>query len=253
MQEAHPHIISIAGYDPCGGAGIIADIKTCEAFGVYAYGVITANTIQNEDEFKETYWTDINVILSQIEILFSKYNIEWVKIGIVSGLPMLEKIIGFIHKKNPSAKIIWDPILKSSSGYSFIDKYYLNEFYQIFPKIFLLTPNLFEANKLFPELTNIKEGNKYSLPCNVLIKGGHDKIHANDILIAGKETSILESEKIENAAKHGSGCVLASAITASLAKGKQLKESCIIAKEYVREFLLSNSGLLGNHNYINYK
>ena len=237
-----PFVLSIAGFDPSGGAGILADIKTMEAIGVSGLGVCTSITYQNDKTFKAVDWLTIDQIASQIEVLFEKYSINVVKIGLIKDLKTLAEIIDFLKKKNSNVKIIWDPILKASAGFEFhasIDKIILEE---VLNNIYLITPNIPELEKL--------EIDPKKILCSCLLKGGHSEKNANDILYSPGNIFTIQGEQLKNADKHGSGCVLSSAIASYLAKEFSLKEACIQAKNYTREFLKSSETLLGIHKPI---
>lgn len=242
MLKEKPFVLSIAGFDPSGGAGILADIKTFESIGVYGIGVCTAITFQNENTFKEVNWLSVEQILSQIDILFEKYSVDIAKIGLVKDMETLLAIIKHLKAHNSSIKLIWDPILKASAGFEFhteIDRRHLD---MILKRIYLITPNIPEAEKLNVDAK--------SLECACLIKGGHHSDNASDILYNKGLVHIIEGERIPLVSKHGSGCVLSSAIAAWLAKGFTLEEACKKAKHYTLSFLKSSESLLGYHSFI---
>ena len=101
-----PYVLTIAGFDPSSGAGLTADVKTFEALKCYGLSVCTANTIQNDMEFEACHWTDLEIIKNQIELLFKRFSIDFVKIGIVENWGVLEEIVGFLIAKNPTVKIL---------------------------------------------------------------------------------------------------------------------------------------------------
>ena len=109
MSKNRPIVLTIAGFDPSGGAGVLADIKTFELHKVYGFAINTANTIQTENEFHKIQWTPIDFILESIITLFDSYVIRVVKIGIVPSLNYLGQIVFCLKKYSPSIKIIWDP------------------------------------------------------------------------------------------------------------------------------------------------
>lgn len=120
MSANRPFVLTIAGFDPSGGAGILADIKTFEQHHVYGLAVNTGNTIQTENEFFEMQWTDIAFVLNSVEKLFGNYTIKAAKIGIVPSLNYLKEIVFAVKRLSPKTKIIWDTVLKSSSEFNFI-------------------------------------------------------------------------------------------------------------------------------------
>jgi hydroxymethylpyrimidine/phosphomethylpyrimidine kinase len=247
MSDSRPYVLSIAGFDPSGGAGVLADIKTFETKKVYGLGVSTAITFQNDKAFDSLTWISVQDILKQIQVLSERFTFHWVKIGLVENLEVLGRIIHFLKNINPDCKIIWDPILKASAGFVFHKALDEERLLNVCRKIYLITPNLDEIKILFPEL-EVKEASVYlSAWCNVLLKGGHgDNAYANDTLFIKNKKYVFESRKSENE-KHGTGCVLSSAILSELALGNDLENACRSGKSYVTEFINSHSGLLGYH------
>lgn len=245
-----PYILSIAGFDPTGGAGILADAKAAEANGAYCLCVNSAITYQNDSEFDGVDWVTADQIIGQIEVLIRKFDVCIVKIGLIENLNVLQYIVNYLHRSIDNVLIIWDPILKASAGFEFHTCVQQLQFNSLLDKISLITPNIPEAQLLF-ESSSAKKIQEYiSLfpSLNVLLKGGHasgDK--ATDILISMDSQQIVESERVALADKHGTGCVLSSTIAAYWAQGKELKEACELAKEYMNRFLISNESLLGYH------
>jgi hydroxymethylpyrimidine/phosphomethylpyrimidine kinase len=242
-----PCVLSIAGHDPSGGAGILADIKTFEAHDVLGFGVSTSITIQNEIEFTNVYWLPFQQIKEQIKILFKVYTIDVVKIGLVENLDSLNSIIDVLISLNKNVKIIWDPILKSSTGFNFHNNLDTEKLNIVLSKLFLITPNLLEAELLF-KTKNAEQliGNGFGEKINILLKGGHSESDsANDVLFYQNQTTIFESKKILNTQKHGSGCVLSAAIASNLAHQQTLEKACLNAKTFISTFLISNENLLG--------
>ncbi len=250
---SRPYVLTIAGFDPSSGAGLTTDIKTFEALKCYGLAVCTANTIQNDIEFTKCHWVDIEVIKNQIEILFDRFDIEYVKIGIVQNWKMLNEIIDFLLEKNDSIKIVLDPILKSTSGYDLKDSTHHSrlesEFDKMLDKIYLLTPNYQEIEKLYTYKT-VEETIKYtSSKTNLFLKGGHRKeaIGKDELFTKNGKYFVLNPKGQNNSEKHGSGCVLSSAIIGYLALGFPLLKACFRGKRYTEKVLCSNSGLLGYH------
>jgi len=253
MPKERPCALSIAGFDPSGGAGVLADIKTLEQHKVLGMGVVTGLTFQNDSEFDGVKWIETEDILRQIEVLTRKFKFEFVKIGMVQSLESLDQII---KSQITSHKIIWDPILKATAGFEVhkaIDK---KKVIDLCKKIYLITPNIDEIRILTGEQDEMKGTKELSKYCNVFLKGGHnEKQKGKDFLFitegkvfpyranlpAGRQGKFLHLEK------HGSGCVLSSAITANLALGNNLQRACLKGKDYVTKFLMSNKTLIGYH------
>ena len=250
-----PYVLSIAGFDPSGGAGILADIKAFETCHAYGMGVVSALTVQNDIAFNKVEWLPFSQIIEQIDVLQKRFSFDYIKIGLIQNLEVLHQVILHI-KKNvrfsaPTPKFIWDPILKASAGFNFhqpFDRQLLEEIAQL---IYLITPNTTEAFELGIH-KNAQENAAYlSTFCNVYLKGGHDEQRSGkDLLYLKNQTQplVYENTQAHITEKHGSGCVLASAITSFLAHGDSLEEACKKAKQYIMQFLSSNKSLLGFHN-----
>jgi hydroxymethylpyrimidine/phosphomethylpyrimidine kinase len=249
MHIDRPIVLSIAGLDPSGGAGLLADAKTFERHKVYGLGVCTAQTLQTESEFMSIRWEKPQDILAAVEKMLMHYEVKAVKIGIAENINVLQKIVSCIYSANKELKIIVDPIIKTGTGFRFwnngIEKGKLNE---LLSMIYLLTPNFHEIKELYPELDERDAAEELSRYCNVLLKGGHNTSEpATDYLFMKGEAERIIPESVTIYSKHGSGCVLSSAITANLALGFDLIASCKLAKKYIEEFLASNETLLGYH------
>lgn len=246
-SEESTTLLSIAGFDPSGGAGILADIKTFEGNKVHGLGVCTSITYQNDKEFEGLNWLSREQIQKQIDVLAKRFQFNWIKIGLIESLPILNELIDYLLQINPNAKIIWDPILKASAGFVFHNGTDKEQLITICKKIYLITPNLEEIKVMLPELSAENGAGLLSEYCNVLLKGGHaegDK--ARDLLFENGKTTIFESFRVD-LSKRGTGCVLSSAILSNLSKGYSLTEACREAKDYVTDYIKSDSGLLGFH------
>lgn len=248
-MPVRPYVLSIAGFDPSAGAGILADIKTFEWNKVYGLGICSANTFQNDIEFQQVDWMGTSDIIRQIGLLQKRFPFDVVKIGLVKSLQDLQSIVIFLKNSNHRVKIIWDPVLKASAGFEFHPELKADALTEVCRAIYLLTPNLPEAERLCHPGTGANSIEEMSRHCHVYLKGGHsgtDK--ATDKLFGGgNELYRFESDKVKNNEKHGSGCILSSAIAANLALGYDLIESCRRAKTYITSFIKSTDTLLGYH------
>jgi hydroxymethylpyrimidine/phosphomethylpyrimidine kinase len=122
MKSNRPYCLSLAGFDPSAGAGILADIKTFEMLDVYGLGVITSDTVQTDRVFIEADWVSFEKIKYRLRALFDMYLINYAKIGLVKDFDTLKNIILFLKENNETVTIVWDPVLKSSAGRMFHDK-----------------------------------------------------------------------------------------------------------------------------------
>lgn len=249
MQLERPIVLSIAGLDPSAGAGLLADIKTFEQHKVYGLGISTAQTIQTEEKFFSIKWEKQEDILTAIEKMLLHYDVMAVKIGIVENISILNEMVSLINKANTEIKIVVDPVIKSSTGFKFWgEKFNQAIFFNMMSKILLITPNYNEAMQLLPSSNAKEAAQKLSAHCNVLLKGGHNNEETGvDYLYTKNQVMKLEATTTGLSAKHGSGCVLSSAITANLALGSDLVIACENAKKYIEQFINSNETLLGYH------
>lgn len=250
MSANRPFVLTIAGHDPSGGAGILSDIKTFEQHQVYGLAISTGNTIQTENQFLDIQWTDLDFVLNSIKTLFRNYDIKAVKIGIVPSLDYLKEILRAIKKHSPKTKIVWDTVLKSTTEFQFTTVKKQSELIEVLQQIDLITPNYNEILK-FSDTENPAEeiARTLSKHCAVLLKGGHHPSQKGaDHLYVDQECAKLVSTLMITSEKHGSGCVLSSAIAANLALGQDLLLASLKAKTYIEKYLNSNSTLLGYHH-----
>ncbi|UJH92072.1 hydroxymethylpyrimidine/phosphomethylpyrimidine kinase [Antarcticibacterium sp. 1MA-6-2] len=246
-----PFVLSIAGFDPSGGAGLLADAKTLEMLNCNGLAVNTANTIQNDIKFEACYWTSEAIILQQLALLMERYPVEVVKMGIVENLQILNKVIDKLMIRNKKTKIIWDPVLKSSSGFSFQEPgEFQIDLESILEKIYVVTPNFDELKLFYPELNFEETVRKISSKTNLYLKGGHRPadIGLDELFTTEGNCFRLEPVRRDCSEKHGSGCVFSSALAAHLALGNSLVEASKNAKKYIEKILASNNTLLAYHN-----
>jgi len=247
---ARPYVLCIAGLDPTGGAGLLADVKTLESLSCYGLAVSTANTIQNDKDFKACYWTVELVIFEQLHLLLTSFQIQFVKIGIVENLPLLDRIIDFILEIDHTIKIVWDPVLSASSGYQFQD---LQGFQKnidiVLSKVFIVTPNYEEIKGFYPERTLDHSIKRVISKTNLYLKGGHrvENIGVDQLYTRTGTVLTLEPGRIDCTQKHGSGCIHSSALTAFLALGQSLENASRNTKLYIEKILASNDTLLAYH------
>ncbi|MCF6401768.1 hydroxymethylpyrimidine/phosphomethylpyrimidine kinase [Chitinophaga filiformis] len=249
MEDRRPYVISLAGLDPSAGAGLLADIKTFEALGVYGLGVCTAITVQTDSRFLSVEWQSAGQIIAQATPLMETYPVAYCKIGIVRDAATILEVIEAIKAIQPDVRFILDPVLKASAGYTFHDTTQLSVWKQVLQQVYLLTPNYQEAQLLSGEEDGHAAASALAAYSAVLLKGGHRQDRQGvDSLYIGRTDIIDIPASIETVfPKHGSGCVLSAAITAQLAAGSSLPVACIKAKLYTEKFLASHSSLLGYH------
>lgn len=252
-MKTRPIIVSIAGFDPSNGAGLTADVKTMERLKCYGVAVCTANTVQNDVQFTNCYWTPLAIMEEQLTILFERFQIDYAKIGIVENWMVLQSIITALKELNPNIKIVLDPVLRSSTDFNFhniVNAVLEEEFLDaILDQIYLITPNYQEIQQLYTEKSVADTLQHMASKTNVLLKGGHrENAIGKDQLFTteGKEFT-LQPKQANYYEKHGSGCVLSSAITSYLALKYPLLKACYKGKRYTEKVLSSNKSLLGYH------
>lgn len=247
MKNKRPYILTIAGFDPSGGAGLVADVKTFEQLKCQGLSVCTANTVQNDTDFVACHWMPLEQIQAQINVLFDRFEIEFVKIGIVENWKVLEAIVDLVLDRSPKAKIVLDPVLKSSSSFEFHGTDSLTD--ALLSKLFLITPNYDEVQQMYEGLSMDETIAKVTKQTNLLLKGGHRQDKKGFDQLFTKEGNVFGLQpKLKNVSpKHGSGCVLSSAIAAHLALEYPLLKACYRGKKYTEQLLSSNPTLLGYH------
>lgn len=236
--------LTIAGSDCSGGAGIQADMKTMMANGVYAMSAITALTAQNTTGVQGILEVPPEFLAKQLDSIFTDIWPDAVKIGMVASAGL----IGVIAKKlreYGAKNVIVDPVMVATSGSKLIDDQAIETLKnELFPLADLLTPNIPEAEVLCAreihtpqdmELAAREIGTRFG--CAVLLKGGHNRNDANDLLYSDGEAQWLMGNRIQNSNTHGTGCTLSSAIAANLAKGMTLGDAVRQAKIYISHAL----------------
>jgi len=235
-------VMSIAGVDPSGGAGVFADLKTFQAIGVYGTGIVTALTAQNPYKFFSTLPVNETYIEEQIDAVMDSYEVEFIKTGMLYS-PEIIKLVSR-KVKEYDLKAVVDPVMVATSGGDLTKEDIakaLNKY--LLPKSILTTPNITEAEKLTGMKISTKEDAAKAsekLVCSSIITGGHlDGINTINI---DSEITVKKQELIETDNLHGTGCNLSSAIVAYLAKGNDLKTSILKSLDYVYEGIKN-----GNH------
>ncbi len=249
-MKKRPYILSIAGFDPSGGAGLVADCKTFEALKCQGLSVCTANTIQTDNEFIDCVWTDIEIIKKQITTLFNRFNIDVVKIGIVEDWQKMSEIVDLLISLNAEVKIIVDPVLSASANFDFQTDFDSTLFNSVLEKIYVLTPNYEEIQKLYPELNLEETIKQISNKTNLYLKGGHNEAEKGKDYLYNKDEQVYPiNPKYITYPKHGSGCVLSSSMASYVALGFPLLKSVFRAKRFTEKYLGSNKELLGNFRF----
>lgn len=233
-------VLTIAGSDSSGGAGIQADIKTMTANGVYAMSAVTALTAQNTIGVTAISEVSPQFMKQQLDAVFTDIFPDAVKIGMVSSAQLIE-VISDVLSHYKANNIVVDPVMVSTSGSALMEESAVETLKRkLIPLASLLTPNIPEAQALTGLVVENEAdmrkaaktiGDTYG--CAVLLKGGHSISDANDILYSQWEYHYFKGKRIDNPNTHGTGCTLSSAIASNLAKGYSMVQSIKRAKEYI--------------------
>lgn len=247
-------ILTIAGSDCSGGAGVQADIKTITAHGMYAMSAITSLTAQNTTGVYGVYDCGAEFLCKQLDCIFTDIFPDAVKIGMVSDKELI-KAIADKFKEYKAVNIVVDPVMVSTSGSRLLKEDAIEALEkELMPLALVITPNLAEAEVLSGrKITGVEDmkntaaalSEKYG--CSVLIKGGHLSDNATDVLCDNGEIYEFSSEKINTKNTHGTGCTLSSAIACNVGRGYSLEESIRNAKTYLMG-ALKNGFDIGNGN-----
>ncbi len=230
-------VMSIAGVDPSGGAGIFADIKTFQALGVYGTGIVTALTAQNPQKMYSLKAIETSYVEDQIDAVLDTYNVEYIKTGMLYSTDIIKSVSKKIREYN--LKAVVDPVMVSTSGGELAkNDLSQNLLKYLLPKAILTTPNVSEAEKLTNiKITNEEEAKiaceKLGKTCNNIITGGHLN-GINTINIDGT-TSIFKQKLLKTDNLHGSGCNFSAAIVSYLSQKNDLKTSILKASDYTYE------------------
>lgn len=233
-------VLTIAGSDCSGGAGIQADIKTITAHKMYAMSAITALTAQNTTGVYGVVDTPAEFVANQIDCIFNDIFPDSIKIGMVSNAEVIDIIAKKLTEYN-AKNIVVDPVMISTSGSKLLNDDAIDTLItKLLPIADVITPNIQEAESLCGFAINTKEDMINAaktiadmVKVNVLVKGGHLSTCSDDLLYSHGEIYWFESKRIDNPNTHGTGCTLSSAIACNLAAGYSLKESIENAKSYI--------------------
>jgi len=232
--------LTIAGSDSCGGAGIQADIKTMTAHGVYAMSAITALTAQNTTGVSDIMEVTPEFLAKQLDSVFSDIFPDAIKTGMVASSELI-RVIAAKVKEYEAKNLVIDPVMVATSGAKLISDEAIGTLKsELLPLARVITPNIPEAEVLSG--MSIKSENDMiaaakfiyeSFGCAVLCKGGHKVNDANDLLYSDAGPRWFKGKRINNPNTHGTGCTLSSAIASNLAKGENLEDAVLHAKNYI--------------------
>lgn len=230
-------VLTIAGSDSSGGAGIQADLKTFEAFGVFGTNVITVLTAQNTTGVTDISELSPKFIKSQLDAIFDDFDVAAVKVGMLFSNDIIDCVREYI--KDLDIPIVFDPVFISKAGSKLLNDDAIENLKTLFPYSTVITPNIYEAKNLFDYIQGDEKVKQeiQSLPCSVVVKNHTDENSnkSTDILYHDKKEYIYETDFLENDNYHGTGCSFSSAIAANLALGNDLKTSIETSKKFIYE------------------
>ena len=252
-------VLTIAGSDSGGGAGIQADLKTFSAIGCYGMSVITALTAQNTQGVKAIHAVPPAFAVEQIEAVLSDIGADAIKIGMLYSAELIEAVAHEL-KKHGARKIVLDPVMVAQSG----DKLLQDDAIEaikthLMPLADVVTPNIPEAAVLcgmqltqWSDIESAAETLAKYGSRSILIKGGHgDERKSTDLLfLAGEGRFVsLETDRIETRNNHGTGCTLSSAIASYMAKGNDIEQSVQMAKEFINHAIAAGAHYKTGHGH----
>jgi hydroxymethylpyrimidine/phosphomethylpyrimidine kinase len=241
-----PVVMTIAGSDSGGGAGIQADLHTFARLGCWGTSAITCLTAQNPDGVSRVDAVDPEMVAEQIRMVAARFPLRAVKVGMSYSGPIVEAIAGALQEHAQRIPLVLDPVMRATSGASLLrDDGESSLIRSLLPLATVVTPNLAEAEVLAgtPAITTLEEMEEAARRIQertrgaVLVKGGHLDHDATDVLLWNGRLLRLTSERIDTRFTHGTGCSLSAAIAAGLASGRDLAGAVRSAKEYVTDLL----------------
>lgn len=253
------HVLTIAGSDCSGGAGVQADLKTMSAHRCFAMSVITAITAQNTQAVNDVLDIPPAMIEAQIDAIFTDIQVDAVKIGMVSVSDSIRAIAGKLTQYTPPFVVV-DPVMVSKSGYDLLRPEAASALKELLlPLATIVTPNVPEAEKLaemaIHSEADMQEAARriHALGAKqVLIKGGHSDGQPTDWLFDGQQFTSFPGQRIDTPNTHGTGCTLSSAIASNLALGHSVEQSVALAKRYIQTAIEHAIPLGHGHGPVNH-
>lgn len=239
--KSPPRVMTIAGSDSGGGAGIQADLKTFAALGCFGTSAITAITAQNTVGVTAVHEAPVEIIAAQIDAIIDDIGADAVKTGMLSSVQIVE-LVAAKAREHDFKVLVVDPVMISATGARLLRQEAVDTIKRVLiPAATVVTPNIPEAEAItgaeIKDLAGMREAARaiHALgPRWVVVKGGHLKAdHSTDVLFDGSDFSEYEARRIETVSTHGTGCTFASAVAAGLAHGRSIDESVGAAKDYV--------------------
>lgn len=251
MYKKYYRVLTIAGSDSGGGAGIQADIKTISAMGCYATSAITAVTVQNTLGVKAVHPIPLDILEGQIDAVLSDIGTDAIKIGMLYSLEVVNIVANMIEKYQVK-NIVVDPVMVSTSGHRLIEENAIEVIQNRLMSLSrVITPNIPEAEILAGcKIEGEKDFEKvarllsHHSGVSVLLKAGHlNGKYLVDYFYNAEDNTItkLPSRRIETPNTHGTGCTLSSALAAAIARGEDLTTAALSAKKYIEQAIISGA------------
>lgn len=254
-------MLIVAGSDSGGGAGIQADIKTVTMLGAYAMTAVTAITVQNTQGVTAVHEVPLDIVQGQIEAVAGDIGIDVVKTGMLASRPMIEAVADTLARSAIGVPRVVDPVMRAKGGHALLAEDAADALVRRLVRgAAVVTPNLPEAEVLTGRrLRTVADMDAAVEACRalgaeaVLLKGGHlEGAHLVDLLITRDEVVRFHDLRIDTSSTHGTGCTLASAIAAGLARKMSLRDAVTGARAYVRKAILTAPGLGRGHGPLNH-
>lgn len=247
------NVLTIAGVDPSGGAGVLADVKAMSALGVFATAVVAALTAQNTQTVTGVLPVDPSFVVEQIDTLYDDVRIDAVKIGMLGSVNVIEAVAAALSRRN-RAPIVLDTVMVAKSGAKLMPDDAVEAFIRcLLPMASVITPNLPEAGVLLGrQITKAQEMPQaavdlYELTGGlsaVYLKGGHlGGDRADDLFYDGEQMRVLKGVRTQTKNTHGTGCSLSSAIAALIPQSDSLFDAAVAAKQYISEAIAAADAL----------
>jgi hydroxymethylpyrimidine/phosphomethylpyrimidine kinase len=259
--ETPPVALTVAGFDPSGGAGVVADIKTFTAFGCFAVAAVTSLTFQNTSGVYGAAHQTAGAVRAQILPIVEDFSVAGAKTGMLPTREIIEEVARLFRETAGLPAPVVDPVVRSTSGYDLIDDAALDALKrELLPLARVVTPNVPEAERItgleIHDRAGMLEAARLMREMGaraVLVKGGHlEGANALDVLDDEGEVTYFNAARVETTSTHGTGCTLAAAIAACLARGHNLKDSMAVAKRFVTDAILRAPRLGHGHGPINH-
>ena len=259
VTETPPVALTVAGFDPSGGAGVVADVKTFTAFGCFAAAAVTSLTYQNTTGVFGAAHQTAEAVRAQVLAVAEDFRVAGAKTGMLPTREVIAEVARLFREAGLPAPVV-DPVVRSTSGFDLIDDAALGALKaELLPLARLVTPNVPEAERItglsIRDRAGMLEAARAMRAMGaraVLVKGGHLEGEALDLLDEDGRVSTFTAPRVETTSTHGTGCTLAAGIAACLARGMSLEDSVAAAKRFVTEAIRRAPRLGRGHGPINH-